>query len=158
MYFSFFPILGVLIGFALNAPDIVPTNESHSETVIVLGMAPNELDSQATGEQSKNQTHRTIPSWVFEYDWRVVGNKDIYIVYHLNPPTNSGKNHYVALVSYLGQQDIYEGSYTYSDGEIILAPPAGSDTVVLLVINNNTKSLQKGSVELQRVVRKNYTN
>ena len=39
--------------FALNASDIVPKNENHSDELIVLEMAPTELESFATGEQTE---------------------------------------------------------------------------------------------------------
>lgn len=60
--FSFFPILGVLISFALNAPDIVPINESHSDALIVLGMAPSELDSRAAAEQTEYNISLLCPN------------------------------------------------------------------------------------------------
>ena len=46
-------VLSISLCFAMNASDNIPTIENNSESFIVLGMAPAELDSPATGEQTE---------------------------------------------------------------------------------------------------------
>ncbi len=46
-------VLSLSLCFVLNASDNTPAIENHSETLIVLGMSPSELETPATGEQTE---------------------------------------------------------------------------------------------------------
>lgn len=55
-------VLSISFCFSLNASDNVPTIENNSESFIVLGMAPTELDSPATGEQTEYSISLLCPN------------------------------------------------------------------------------------------------
>lgn len=61
-HFSLFLVLSTLLYFALNASDNVPAIENHSETVIILGMAPTEINAPAKGEQSEYSISLLCPN------------------------------------------------------------------------------------------------
>ena len=55
-------VLSISLCFAMNASDNVPTIENHSDALIVLGMAPSELVSPATGEQTEYNLSLMCPN------------------------------------------------------------------------------------------------